>query len=196
MSPHHGSSSRPTRKGRWGITFGVLLVGLLGLLPRKRHATAAVAVGSVDVARSDIAKPSATSDAGSRNPDRGRTHHRDAAPGEHHPEEGDLKSGVRSYVIGLGLAALLTAGSFYISSSTLVYGPAVFVALIVFAIAQIGIHLVFFFHLTTSPDNINNAMALAFGVLIIGLLIGGSLWIMGHMNHNMMPMGGMTQTQP
>ncbi len=46
-------------------------------------------------------------------------------------------------------------------------GPAVDVALVVLAIAQIGIHLVFFLHLTTAPDHINNALALAFGLLVV-----------------------------
>ena len=122
--------------------------------------------------------------------------HGDRAPGEHRHGEGAVAGGVRAYLIGLGLAALLTAGSFLLSTTHLVYGPGVPVALIVFAVAQIGIHLVFFLHLTTSPDNINNAMALAFGVLILVLLIGGTLWIMGHMNANMMPMSqGMSPGQ-
>ena len=46
------------------------------------------------------------------------------------------------------------------------------------AIAQMGVHLVFFLHITTGPDNINNVMALAFGVLIVLLVMAGSLWIM------------------
>jgi cytochrome o ubiquinol oxidase operon protein cyoD len=41
-----------------------------------------------------------------------------------------------------------------------------------------GVHLAFFLHITTGPDNINNALALAFGVLIVGIVIAGSLWIM------------------
>ena len=121
--------------------------------------------------------------------------HGDKAPGEHHESEHDVARGVRAYGIGLGLAALLTAGSFALSTTHLVYGPGVPVALIVFAVAQIGIHLVFFLHLTTSPDNINNAMALAFGTLILVLLIGGTLWIMAHMNANMMPASGMMPMQ-
>jgi len=58
----------------------------------------------------------------------------------------------------------------------------------VLAIAQIGVHLVFFLHITTAPDNTNNVLALAFGVLIVALIIAGSLWIMAHLNHNMMAM--------
>jgi cytochrome o ubiquinol oxidase operon protein cyoD len=63
--------------------------------------------------------------------------------------------------------------------------------LIVLAIAQMGVHLVFFLHITTGPDNTNNVMALAFGVLVVVLVVFGSIWIMGHLNHNMMPPGEM-----
>jgi cytochrome o ubiquinol oxidase subunit IV len=67
--------------------------------------------------------------------------------------------------------------------------------LIVLAIAQMGVHLVFFLHITTGPDNTNNVMALGFGVLIVFLVLTGSLWIMDHMNHNMMPMSQIMQMQ-
>ena len=54
----------------------------------------------------------------------------------------------------------------------------------------------FFLHLTTAPDNTNNVLALAFGVLIVALIIGGSVWIMGHLNDRMMPsMNQMMQMQ-
>jgi cytochrome o ubiquinol oxidase operon protein cyoD len=48
-----------------------------------------------------------------------------------------------------------------------------------------GVHLVFFLHITTGPDNTNNVLALAFGVLIVALVIAGSLWIMASLNENM-----------
>ena len=103
--------------------------------------------------------------------------------------------GVGTYVIGLGLAVLLTAVSFFVSGTTWVWGPSIPVALVVLAIAQMGVHLVFFLHITTGPDNVNNVMALAFGVLIVLLLLAGSLWILGNMNHNMTPMDQMMQMQ-
>jgi cytochrome o ubiquinol oxidase operon protein cyoD len=107
----------------------------------------------------------------------------------------DEAGGVGIYLIGLGLATLLTFVSFFIARTTLVWQPSIPVALAVLAIAQMGVHLVFFLHITTGPDNINNVLALAFGVLIVMLLIGGSLWIMTHLNHNMMPMDQVMQMQ-
>lgn len=112
----------------------------------------------------------------------------DAAPGQAIDQQHEFAEGLRSYLIGLGLATLLTVVSFFIARTTLVWQPSIPVALAVLAIAQMGVHLVFFLHITTGPDNANNVMALAFGVLIVLLLIIGSLWIMDHLNHNMMPM--------
>ena len=53
----------------------------------------------------------------------------------------------------------------------------------------------FFQHIATGPDSTNNVMALALGVLIVVLLIGGSLWIMANLNQNMMPMDQIMQMQ-
>ncbi|MDB5974575.1 MAG: cyoD, partial [Nevskia sp.] len=86
-----------------------------------------------------------------RGPDRD-----DLAPGEEHHEEGALAEGVSGYVIGLLLAAGLTAASFYVAGSHLVWGPAIPAALVTLAVAQMGIHLVFFLHITSGPDNTNN----------------------------------------
>ncbi|HUC49173.1 MAG TPA: cytochrome o ubiquinol oxidase subunit IV [Xanthobacteraceae bacterium] len=96
---------------------------------------------------------------------------------------------VEVYVLGLVLAALLTIAAFYVVHTHLIWGPAIPMALAVLAIAQIGVHLVFFLHITTAPDNTNNVLALAFGVLIVTLIIGGSLWIMGHLDDRLMLMG-------
>ena len=119
----------------------------------------------------------------------------DAAPGYENFNAHEPAEAYRSYLVGLGLATLLTIVSFFISGTTLVWGPSIPVALVVLAIAQMGVHLVFFLNITTGPDNVNNVMALAFGVLIVLLLLAGSLWIMAHMNHNMMPMDQIMQMQ-
>lgn len=119
----------------------------------------------------------------------------DVAPGFADAVGPTIRRGIESYLIGLVLAILLTAASFYVVNTQLIWAPAVDSALVVLAVAQIGVHLVFFLHLTTAPDNTNNMLALAFGLLIVALLIGGSLWIMAHLNHNMMPMYQMMQMQ-
>ena len=111
------------------------------------------------------------------------------APGEPHD---DMLSETLSYVIGLGLALLLTGISFWVASTSSLWGPGVAVGLVVLAIAQMGVHLVFFLHITSGPDNTNNVLALAFGVLIVFLVMVGTIWIMAHMNANMAPAPEMT----
>jgi cytochrome o ubiquinol oxidase operon protein cyoD len=89
----------------------------------------------------------------------------------------------------------MTIASFWAAQSHVIYGPAVPVAIVVLALAQMGIHLVFFLHITTAPDNTNNVLALAFGVLIACLVIFGSLWIMANLDRNMMPAAEMMRMQ-
>lgn len=120
----------------------------------------------------------------------------DVAPGITGTVEEGLGRAVQGYVIGLILAAGLTVISFLIAGTGVVWGPVVPLALLVFAIAQMGVHLVFFLHITSGPENTNNTLALMFGVLIVVLVVGGSVWIMGNLNHNMIPMQMMTGMQP
>ena len=94
--------------------------------------------------------------------------------------------GVLIYTTGLVLAVILTATSFWAANTSLLWAPGVPLGLAVLAIAQMGVHVVFFLHITTGPDNTNNVLALAFGVLIVTLVIAGSLWIMTNLNQNMM----------
>ena len=93
-----------------------------------------------------------------------------------------------TYTVGLGLAILLTITSFVVSQTNLLWAPGIPVGLIVLAFAQIGVHLVFFLHLGSGPDHTNNILALAFGLLIVFLVITGSCWIIANLNANMMPM--------
>ena len=106
------------------------------------------------------------------------------APGEPHS---DILSETVAYVIGLGLALGLTAISFWVASTSSLWGPGVAVGLVVLAIAQMGVHLVFFLHITSGPDNTNNVLALAFGVLIVFLVMIGTIVIMTQMDANMAP---------
>ena len=106
----------------------------------------------------------------------------DVAPGSPH---NNIMSEVTAYVIGLALALILTGVSFWVASTSVLWGPGVAVGLVVLAIAQMGVHLVFFLHITSGPDNTNNVLALAFGVLIVFLVMVGTIWIMAHMNANM-----------
>lgn len=116
----------------------------------------------------------------------------DVAPGVPHS---NILSETLAYVIGLSLALILTGVSFWAASTGTLWGPGVAVGLIVLAIAQMGVHLVFFLHITSGPDNTNNILALAFGVLIVFLVMIGTIWIMTHMDANMAPDPAMMNLQ-
>lgn len=118
----------------------------------------------------------------------------DKAPG--HPDDAaDSATSIRGYLIGFALAMAMTLASFWAARNGIIYGPAVPGALIALAVAQMGVHLVFFLHISTGPDNTNNVLALAFGVLIVALVVIGSLWIMANLNHNMLPMDRIMEMQ-
>lgn len=117
----------------------------------------------------------------------------DRVPGS--AEERTVAQEVRGYLLGLGLAVLLTIASFWSQSAPEIYPSGIAMAILVLAVAQVGIHLVFFLHITTDPDNANNILALAFGVLIVCLIVFGSLWVMHHLNHNMMTTEQLMQMQ-
>jgi cytochrome o ubiquinol oxidase subunit IV len=122
----------------------------------------------------------------------------DRAPGDQSaPLETEERgsSGLLVYSIGLLLSLILTATSFWAANTTLLWEPGIPLGLAVLAVAQMGIHLVFFLHITTGPDNTNNVLALAFGVLIAMLVVGGSLWIMANLNTNMLPASAIMEMQ-
>ena len=122
----------------------------------------------------------------------------DVAPGDRPTipaSEQQASSGFFVYTIGLLLAVILTITSFWVANTTAIWPPGVPAGLAVLAIAQMGVHLVFFLHITTGPDSTNNVLALAFGVLIVFLVLGGSLVIMADLNQNMMAHGEMMNLQ-
>jgi cytochrome o ubiquinol oxidase operon protein cyoD len=112
----------------------------------------------------------------------------DNAPGDEPSREmqAPTPSPLLVYTTGLFLALLLTATSFWTANTSLLWPAGVPLGLAALAIAQMGVHLVFFLHITTGPESTNNVLALAFGVLIVFVVVAGSMWIMADMNQNMM----------
>ena len=102
---------------------------------------------------------------------------------------GALRAELSGYLMGLVLAATLTAAAFFSVGTQVIYAPGIVMAVVVLGLAQVGVHLVFFLHMTTAPDNTNNVLALAFGLLIVCIVVFGTIWVMHQMDHNMMPFG-------
>ncbi|WP_334107310.1 cytochrome o ubiquinol oxidase subunit IV [Methylobacillus sp.] len=94
---------------------------------------------------------------------------------------------VKSYLIGFVLSVILTVIPFgllmfpnELSSSTIL------TTILVFAVVQIVVHLVYFLHMNTSSEQSWNVTAFIFTVIILAIVVVGSLWVMFHLNHNMM----------
>jgi cytochrome o ubiquinol oxidase operon protein cyoD len=103
------------------------------------------------------------------------------APGVGHGRRGSLLS----YLTGLAFAVILTLASFWAADTDLVWRPAVPVLLAALAVAQMGVHVVFFFHISSGPEDTNNFLALAFGIFVVALVVFGSMLIMANLDANM-----------
>jgi cytochrome o ubiquinol oxidase operon protein cyoD len=95
------------------------------------------------------------------------------------------RGSVLTYLTGLAFAIVLTLASFWAAGTELVYGPSVPVLLAALAVAQMGVHVVFFFHISTGPEDTNNFLALAFGIFVVALVVFGSMLIMANLDANM-----------
>jgi cytochrome o ubiquinol oxidase operon protein cyoD len=113
--------------------------------------------------------------------------HADHAAGHGHDS-------LRSYLIGFGLSVVLTAIPFWlVMSGVLDSRKATALTIMVFAAAQIVVHMIFFLHMSARSENGWTMMALIFTLVIVGITLSGSLWVMYHLNVNMMPGHAMSQ---
>ncbi|MBE3024834.1 cytochrome o ubiquinol oxidase subunit IV [Janthinobacterium sp. BJB1] len=108
----------------------------------------------------------------------GDSHHHD------HHDHGSLKS----YTIGFILSVILTAIPFWlVMTKAITDSGTMGLVLLAFAAVQVVVHMVYFLHMNTKSEGGWNMMALIFTIMIVGIAMAGSLWVMYHMNHNMMP---------
>ncbi|HUC17627.1 MAG TPA: cytochrome o ubiquinol oxidase subunit IV [Acetobacteraceae bacterium] len=101
--------------------------------------------------------------------------------------DGEAHASVRGYVTGFILSVLLTAVPFALVMSGTVPAATAVPAAIGLAVVQMVVHLVYFLHMNRASSQSWNMAALVFTVIIVAILVAGSLWIMYHMNANMMP---------
>ena len=113
--------------------------------------------------------------------------HADHAAGHGH-------GSLRSYLIGFGLSVVLTAIPFWLVMSGVLHSrQATAFTIMVFAAAQIVVHMIFFLHMSARSENGWTMMALIFTLVIVVITLSGSLWVMYHLNVNMMPGHAMSQ---
>ncbi len=91
----------------------------------------------------------------------------------------------KQYIIGFVLAILLTAVPFALVMGHSDIGTGVLIA--AFAVAQIVVHVVYFLHVNGSQEQRWNLTALLYTVLMVGIIMIGSLWIMHHLYSSMTP---------
>jgi len=104
-------------------------------------------------------------------------------------ESPDWKSGLVKPLMGLAASIVLTLASFWAAGTPLVWGPGVPVLLAALAIGQMGVHLVFFLHVSSGPEGTNTILALAFGVFVVALVVFGSMVIMANLDAGMASCG-------
>ena len=106
---------------------------------------------------------------------------------EQHPA-----SSLADYLIGFGLSVVLTAIPFWlVMSGWLGDNRMTALAVMLFAAAQIVVHMVYFLHMNTRSEQGWTMMALIFTIIMVVIALTGSLWVMHHLNANMMPMHDM-----
>ena len=108
---------------------------------------------------------------------------------DHVEGHGAMHFSLRGYVTGFLLSVVLTAIPFWLVMAQVVPSSTT-TALVVlgFAVVQILVHMVFFLHLDAKSEGGWNMLSTIFTVVIVVIMLAGSLWVMHHMNANMMPM--------
>ena len=92
------------------------------------------------------------------------------------------------YAIGFVLSVILTAIPFWLVMNNVIASPGVTAfAILVFAVIQMFVHMVFFLHMNAKSEGGWNMLALIFTLVLLVILLAGSLWVMHEMNVNMMP---------
>lgn len=106
----------------------------------------------------------------------------------HHAAAELPHASLREYLIGFVLSLILTAIPFWLVM-TMPLSPAVTAAVIMgFAVVQIVVHMVFFLHMNSKSEGGWTMLSLIFTITVVVIMLAGSLWVMHHLNTNMMPM--------
>jgi cytochrome o ubiquinol oxidase subunit IV len=106
----------------------------------------------------------------------------------HGHESGAAHSSLKGYVTGFVLSVALTAVPFWlVMSKAFDKSSTTAVVILTFAAVQIVVHMIYFLHMNTKSEGGWTLLALVFTVMIVVIALSGSLWVMYHLNHNMMP---------
>ena len=108
---------------------------------------------------------------------------------EDHVDDHGSHGSLRDYLTGFFLSVVLTAIPFWlVMSGAIEDKQATALVIMAFAMVQIVVHMIYFLHMNTKSENGWTVMALIFTIIIVVIALSGSLWVMYHLNNNMMPM--------
>ena len=108
---------------------------------------------------------------------------------DHHHGDGHAHSTFSGYMLGFVLSVMLTAIPFWlVMSGTLPSKQITALVIMAFAVVQIVVHMIYFLHMSPKSENGWSMMALIFTIVMVVIALSGSLWVMNHLNSNMMPM--------
>ncbi|TPI27148.1 cytochrome o ubiquinol oxidase subunit IV [Mesorhizobium sp. B3-2-1] len=112
----------------------------------------------------------------------------DHAEGHGHAHGGAAHGSLRGYLTGFVLSVILTAIPFWlVMTGAIDDKQATAIVIMAFAVVQIMVHMVFFLHMNTASEGGWSMLALIFTLILVGIVLTGSLWVMYHLNANMMP---------
>lgn len=116
-------------------------------------------------------------------------HHGHGGHDDLHDDDGAAHGTLKSYLTGFVLAAILTAIPFWLVMDRVIDSSRVTgLVILAFAVVQIVVHIVYFLHMDTKSESGWNMLALIFTLVLVVITLSGSIWIMYHLNSNMMPM--------
>ena len=113
---------------------------------------------------------------------------------EHHDEHEDVgyHATVKGYVVGFLLSVVLTAIPFWLVMAKVLPPGITGAVVLVFAAVQMVVHMVYFLHLNAKVEGGWSLLALAFTGVLVAIVLAGSIWVMYHLNTNMMPVDPQT----
>jgi len=115
-------------------------------------------------------------------------------PHSHSHADDHAHGSLRSYMVGFWLSVILTAIPFYLVMSGVIENKQITsVIIMAFAAAQIVVHMICFLHMNAKSESGWTLMALLFTIIIVVITLSGSLWVMYHLNANMMSGHDMSQ---
>jgi cytochrome o ubiquinol oxidase subunit IV len=100
---------------------------------------------------------------------------------------------MRDYVIGFVLSVILTAIPFWLVMERPLSNGATAAAILALAAVQIVVHMIYFLHLTPKAEGGWSVTALLFTIIVVVIMLSGSIWVMYHLNANMMPLHDTSQ---